>query len=91
MLFALASNKTFKQAVRIAKQQTLQEIKDAKKVGKGIPITNSKYFDKIHMELDEAIKKFTKIKEIYKKIPECQTNFVYSKKKPRVNKGSIRT
>ena len=82
LLFALASNKNFKQSVKIAKKQTLQGIKKAKKIGKGIPITNSKFVDKIYMELYNAIKKFIDIKEIYKEIPECQTNFVYSKKNP---------
>ena len=35
------------------------------------------------MELSESIQKFTEIKNIYKNIPECQTNFVYSKEKPK--------
>ena len=83
LLFALASNKTFKHSVKVANSQTLQGIKEAKKIGKGIPIANSKYVDKIFTELDDAIKKFIKIKEIYKEIPECQTNFVYSKKNPQ--------
>ena len=89
LLFALADNQTFKQSVRFAKKQTLQGIKEAKNVGKGIPITNSKYSDEIVLRLVDAINKFTKIKEIYKKIPECQTNFVYSKKNPQSTKDVL--
>jgi len=37
----------------------------------------------INSELSEAIDKFSEIKNIYKNIPECQTNFVYSKQKPK--------
>ena len=57
-----------------------------KNVGKGIPITNPKYTDEIALELNDAIKKFCKIKKIYREIPECQTNFVYSKKNPKSTK-----
>ena len=31
----------------------------------------------------KGIKEFIEIKNIYKNIPECQTNFVYSKQKPK--------
>ena len=34
-------------------------------------------------KLLNSINKFTEIKNIYKNIPECQTNFVYSKQKPK--------
>ena len=86
LLFALANNKTFKQSVKTAKNQTLQGIREAKNVGKGIPVINSKHIDKISMELGDTINKFMKIREMYKEIPECQTNFVYSKKNPKSTK-----
>jgi hydroxymethylpyrimidine/phosphomethylpyrimidine kinase len=35
------------------------------------------------MKLLNSINEFTEIKNIYKNIPECQTNFVYSKQKPK--------
>jgi hydroxymethylpyrimidine/phosphomethylpyrimidine kinase len=35
------------------------------------------------MELIESINDFKQIKNIYKIIPECQTNFVFSKRKPK--------
>ena len=82
LLFVLANKKTLKQAITIAKKQTLQGIVEAHKIGKGIPITNANRTDKISQELENAINKFVKMKGIYKEIPECQTNFVYSKKNP---------
>ena len=39
--------------------------------------------DEIKIKLSNAINEFIKIKNIYKNIPECQTNFVYSKEKPK--------
>ena len=82
LLFALTNKKKLKQAITIAKKQTLHGIIEARKIGKGIPITNSNYTDKISQELKNAINEFVKMKGIYKEIPECQTNFVYSKKNP---------
>ena len=81
MIFALAKNKTIKESSRFAQQFTQNSIKNAKKTGKGIAITEIR--DTINQDLSEAINKFIQIKNIYKNIPECQINFVYSKQKPR--------
>ena len=83
VLFSLAKNKSVKESFRFAKQYTYDSIKNAKKAGKGIVITDIYKKDSTKMELSESIQKFTEIKDIYKNIPECQTNFVYSKEKPR--------
>ncbi|AJW71319.1 bifunctional hydroxymethylpyrimidine kinase/phosphomethylpyrimidine kinase [Nitrosopumilus adriaticus] len=81
IVFALAKNKTIEESLRFAQQFTHNSIKNAKKVGKGIVITEIQ--DPIHKELSEAIEKFIQIKNIYKNIPECQINYVYSKQKPK--------
>ena len=86
LLFCLVNKKTLKQSVQFAKKQTLQGIIDAQKRGRGIPITNPKYVDEIFQELREEINNLIRIKGIYKVIPECQTNFVYSKKNPKSTK-----
>ena len=83
ILFSLAKNKSIKESLRFAKQYTYDSIKNAKKIGKGIAITDINKKDSIETELSESIQKFTGIKNIYKNIPECQTNFVYSKKNPK--------
>ncbi len=81
IIFALAKNKTVEESLRFAQQFTQKSIKNAKKIGKGIAITEIQ--DSTYRELSEAIEKFIQIKNIYKNIPECQTNYVYSKQKPK--------
>ena len=88
LLFALVKKKSVRESVRFAKQITYNSIKNAKKFGKGITITDIQA-DKINSDLSDAITKFTEIKNIYKSIPECQTNFVYSKQKPKSTKDIL--
>jgi hydroxymethylpyrimidine/phosphomethylpyrimidine kinase len=83
LLFSLASGNSLKKAVKFSKQFTYNSIKNAKSIGYGIDITQIKDKDVIHTELTHAINKFIEIKNIYKNIPECQTNFVFSKKNPK--------
>ena len=84
--YALAKNKSIKEALEFAKQITFDSIKNSRKVGNGIAITRIDKQDQIKIELSNAINKFTKIKNIYKNIPECQTNFVYAQPKPKSTK-----
>ncbi|MBI3254732.1 MAG: bifunctional hydroxymethylpyrimidine kinase/phosphomethylpyrimidine kinase [Nitrosarchaeum sp.] len=83
LLFSLVNGTTLKEAVKFSKQFTYNSIKNAKNIGYGISITQIKNKDAIHTELIHAINKFVEIKNIYKNIPECQTNFVFSKKEPK--------
>jgi hydroxymethylpyrimidine/phosphomethylpyrimidine kinase len=83
LLFSLASGNSLKEAVKFSKQFTYNSIKNTKSVGHGIGITQIKSNDVIHTELTHAINKFMEIKNIYKNIPECQTNFVFAKKNPK--------
>ncbi len=87
MIFALANKKNIKESVKFAKEFTYNSIKNAKRFGKGIAITDIQ--DNINVELTHAISKFIEIKNIYKNIPECQTNFVYSKQKPKSTKDIL--
>jgi len=80
---ALAKGKSLKDAVRFAKEFTTKSIRNSQKIGKGISIVSVDTKDKIEKDLSDAISSFTKIKNIYKIIPEVQTNFVFSKPKPR--------
>lgn len=83
MTFALANRKSIRESAKFAKQFAGDSIKNAQTVGKGIPITYIQEKDKTNLELSNAINKFVKIRDIYKNIPECQTNFVYSREKPK--------
>ena len=83
MIFALANHKNIRESVKFAKQFTYNTIKNAEFFGNGIAITGIQDKDNINLKLTKAIDKFLEIKDIYKAIPECQTNFVYSKEKPK--------
>ncbi len=83
MIFALAKDKSVNQSARFAKQFTYNSIKNAKNQGRGIAITDTQRHDKTISELSDAIEKFVKIRDIYKNIPECQTNFVYTRQRPK--------
>ena len=83
VLYSIVKNKNIKESLEFAKKITLNAIKNSKKIGKGIEITKVDKHDKLKIELLNSINEFTKIKKIYQNIPECQTNFVYSKQKPK--------
>lgn len=82
MVFSLAQGRSALESAKFAQKFTLDSIKGAQKVGKGIEITHKK-IDQRYLELSNAINDFTKIKNISQQIPECQTNFVFSKKSPK--------
>lgn len=89
MIFAIANKRPIHESVKFAKEFAYNSIKNAKKVGNGIKIVDNQNKDKINSELSKSINEFVKIKNIYKNIPECQTNFVYSKQKPKSTKDIL--
>lgn len=89
IIFAISKKKSIREAVKFAKEFAYNSIKNAKKIGKGIKITDTGIKDKINLELSESINEFIKIENIYKNIPECQTNFVYSKQNPKSTKDML--
>ena len=84
----LAKQYTLNQAVKIAKNYVYNSIKSSKNIGKGVRITHTTNSNE-KMELIESIKNFKQIKNVYKTIPECQTNFVYSKINPKTIKDVL--
>lgn len=80
---SLAKRRTLSDSVKFAKEFTMESIKNSQKVGKGIFIVKEDNVDKIEKDLANAITDFSNIKNVYKLIPECQTNFVFSKPDPR--------
>ena len=83
LIFALVNKNNIKKSVQFAKKITYRSILNSKKIGKGIAITSIENKDKISTELSQAINRFVEIKNIHKNIPECQTNFVFSKNRPK--------
>ena len=81
LCYAIANKRTVFDSARFAKAYTLNSIMNSKKIGKGISITVYKK-DIQERELSSAVDKFVNLKNIQKQIPECQTNFVFSKKRP---------
>jgi len=81
MLFGLVQSKSIHESAKFAHKFTFDSIKGAQNIGKGIAITRIKK-DKLFLELSQSIDNFIQIKNIADRIPECQTNFVFSKKNP---------
>jgi len=76
---SLAKGNTIRYAVKTAKDYVYQSISNSKKIGKGVSITHKNISNGMR-ELSDSINHFKQIKNIYKIIPECQTNFVFAKK-----------
>ena len=85
---SLARKKSIYEATVTAKEYVYQSIKKSKNLGKGIKITH-KEISKIQKELSHSILDFQNIKSVSKLIPECQTNFVFSKNKPKTIKNVL--
>ena len=79
---AIARRKTLFEAVRFAQQISFKSIKNSTKIGNGFAIVTQSATDPLESELSHAINKFTHVNDVYKYVPECQTNFVYSKPRP---------
>ena len=79
---SLANGNTIRNAVKTAKDYVYQSIKHSKNIGKGVNITHKNISNGMR-ELSDSINHFKQIKNIYKIIPECQTNFVFAKKNPK--------
>ena len=90
LTFSIAQGKNLKDAVKFAKNYTYKSIKNAKKIGKGIPITRiSEKSDENKKILNNAINDLVNLKNFYSIIPEVQTNFVYSKSHPKSTKDIL--
>ena len=85
---SLARKKSIYEATVTAKEYVYQSIKKSKNLGKGIKITH-KEISNIQKELSHSILDFQNIKNVSKLIPECQTNFVFSKDKPKTIKNVL--
>jgi len=82
IVVSLAKGNTMHNAVKTAKDYVYQSIRNSKNIGKGVNITHKNTSDGMN-ELSYSINHFKQIKNIYKVIPECQTNFVFAKKNPK--------
>ena len=83
LVVSTAMGKSLRNSIEFAKKYVYNSIKNSKKIGKGIPITNVNKPDGIEKILRNAISNFIEIKNIHKAIPQCQTNFAYSRIHPK--------
>ncbi len=82
LAIAVARGLDIFKAARFAGKFAKNSITNAKSIGGGIKITNGQEYSSIIQELKDGILKFTQINGIYRAIPECQTNFAFSKSNP---------
>ena len=79
---SLALKRSIHDASQHAKEYVFQSIKNSRNLGKGINITYKK-ISQMQNELSDSITDFQNIRNISNLIPECQTNFVFSKIRPK--------
>ena len=79
---SLALKRSIHDAAKYAKEYVFQSIKNSRNLGKGINITYKK-ISQMQNELSDSITDFQNIRNISNLIPECQTNFVFSKIRPK--------
>jgi len=79
----VAKGQRLRDAVKSAQEFTLQSMKKAVKVGRGISVVGQGRIDLIETDLSHAITRFVGVEGVYQHIPECQTNFVYSGPNPK--------
>ena len=79
---SLALKRSIHDAAKHAKEYVFQSIKNSRNLGKGINITYKK-ISQMQNELSDSITDFQNIRNISNLIPECQTNFVFSKIRPK--------
>ena len=85
----IAKGKRLSDAVDSARFFTVESIKNAKKIGRGVAIVKPTKDNEIENNLSDIISEFCSIESIHDYIPECQTNFVYSKSNPKTLKDII--
>jgi hydroxymethylpyrimidine/phosphomethylpyrimidine kinase len=79
---SLALKRSIYDSSQYAKEYVFQSIKNSRNLGKGINITYKK-ISQMQNELSDSITDFQNIRNISNLIPECQTNFVFSKIRPK--------
>ena len=85
----IARGKNLPDAIDSARLFTVESMRNAAKIGRGLPIIKSTNGDEIENQLSRAVSEFCSIESIYEHIPECQTNFVYSVSNPTVLKDIV--
>ena len=86
LVASISKGNNLKESIRMAKKFAYESIKNSKNIGRGLAITKQKNPNKDKLRLKNAINEFIRQNKIWNHIPECQTNFVFSKSKPKSTK-----
>lgn len=80
---SLSKGASLRDSVKFAKEFVAKSISNSQRVGKVILVAKDTYMDQIEKDLSSATSNFANLKNVYKLIPECQTNFVFSRYNPK--------
>ncbi len=79
---SLACGMPVEAAARFSQRFAYESIRGSEKAGRGERVTMPAGGDRIRDELRGGIREFVGIRGVYREIPECQTNFVFSRPSP---------
>ncbi|MBI3842274.1 MAG: bifunctional hydroxymethylpyrimidine kinase/phosphomethylpyrimidine kinase [Thaumarchaeota archaeon] len=80
---SLSKGSSLMDAVKFAKEYVAKSIENSQRVGRGVFVAKTSNTDQIEKELSDTISNFANLKNAYELIPECQTNFVFSRPNPK--------
>ncbi len=80
---SIAGGDDILRAAEFAGEFARRSIIGARRIGRGVKIAEHGLQDKIKDELAGGIAKFVEMGNIHRAIPECQTNFVFSRRSPK--------
>ena len=85
VLYHIAAGMDIVGAAEMAQKYVAERMQDPPSPGAGMRIISAPLgsVDHMYTDLSYAISQFASISEIYRYIPECQTNFVYAKQSAR--------
>ena len=81
LAISIAGGDNVFKAARFANRFARRSIVDARRIGDGLKIADQK--TNVLWELKKGVSGFAQIEGICKAIPECQTNFVFAKNRPK--------
>lgn len=82
LAYSIAKKQSVRDSVSFAKQFAYDSIRHSQKIGRGLAIT-CPVGDKIKQDLGKAVADFGRLENVSQLIPECQTNFVFARKKAK--------
>ena len=80
---SLSKGTSLRDSIKFAKKFVAKSIRNSQRIGKGVLVAKATNMDQIEKYLSSAISNFVNLKNAYKLIPECQTNFVFSRHNPK--------